>query len=211
MKGHYIRIKPVWNKGLTKETNEIVKRLAEDKKGKYRTLEQKQCMSEKMLEYWKNPTHDENSRNEKIRNTERLQYLNGRTPSCPHIYSALNHVFRSLWELVLAQWLSNNNIIWEYEKKRFKLKNGKTYIPDFYLPEFDTYIEVKGRFYSEHALSKPMFLKEENPDIKLFILDYEGYKKICKKLGISYRVRRYSKMLYDWQKPIRRYEIKKKS
>lgn len=51
------------------------------------------------------------------------------------------------WELKTAQWLDFQNIIWENEPKSFPyIWNGKEhkYFPDFYLTNFDVYIEVKG-------------------------------------------------------------------
>ena len=50
------------------------------------------------------------------------------------------------WELLVAKWLDENNITWQHEVQTFSYKwNGdRTYFPDFYLPEEDLYIEVKG-------------------------------------------------------------------
>lgn len=50
---------------------------------------------------------------------------------------------RSSWEVKYAQYLDKNNIKWLYESKTFDLGNT-TYTPDFYLPETDIYIEIKG-------------------------------------------------------------------
>lgn len=46
-------------------------------------------------------------------------------------------------EGVLARELDESGIEWVYEPKRFKLSSC-TYLPDFYLPEFDIWVEVKG-------------------------------------------------------------------
>jgi len=51
---------------------------------------------------------------------------------------------RSSWEAKTADYLTNKNIDWYYEYKCLDL-NGVSYLPDFYLPIFDLYIEVKGR------------------------------------------------------------------
>ena len=51
------------------------------------------------------------------------------------------------WELLVAKWLDSFNIRWEHELKGFKYewRGGiRTYYPDFYLPEFDLYLEIKG-------------------------------------------------------------------
>lgn len=46
-------------------------------------------------------------------------------------------------EGVFARELDEAGIQWDYEPKRFKL-SACTYLPDFYLPEFDIWVEVKG-------------------------------------------------------------------
>jgi hypothetical protein len=61
---------------------------------------------------------------------------------------------RSSWEVAYAKYLDKNNIKWLYEPKTFDLGNT-TYTPDFYLPETDTYIEIKGRWFKD---SKEKFL-----------------------------------------------------
>lgn len=51
------------------------------------------------------------------------------------------------WELVVAEWLDKNNIKWTNKINPFTyVWNNSThlYFPDFYLPELDWYIEVKG-------------------------------------------------------------------
>ena len=50
---------------------------------------------------------------------------------------------RSGFEVAFAKWCDKNNIKWLYESKTFDLGNT-TYTPDFYLPEFNLWIEVKG-------------------------------------------------------------------
>lgn len=38
------------------------------------------------------------------------------------------------------------NLKWVYEPDCFELKNGQKYTPDFYLPKYDLFIEVKPNF-----------------------------------------------------------------
>jgi len=52
--------------------------------------------------------------------------------------------FRSSWEVIFVKWCNEKNIEWLYEPKRFKLDSNTLYIPDFYLPKLDIWIEVKG-------------------------------------------------------------------
>jgi DNA-directed RNA polymerase subunit RPC12/RpoP len=50
---------------------------------------------------------------------------------------------RSSWEVAYAKHLDKQGIKWQYEFKQFNL-GEMTYTPDFYLPDSDTYVEVKG-------------------------------------------------------------------
>jgi len=51
---------------------------------------------------------------------------------------------RSGWEAKVADYLTSKNINWYYESKWIDLGNTK-YLPDFYLPDLNIFIEVKGR------------------------------------------------------------------
>jgi hypothetical protein len=58
-----------------------------------------------------------------------------------------NECFHSSWELIVAKWLTSNNIKWERKVSPISyVWNGlnKLYFPDFYLPELDLFVEVKG-------------------------------------------------------------------
>lgn len=52
----------------------------------------------------------------------------------------------SKWEYEFAKWCDDNQINWEKNKKSFEYNwNGsRLYYPDFYLKDFDKYVEVKG-------------------------------------------------------------------
>lgn len=77
----------------------------------------------------------------------------------------LGHPVRSGWERKYADWLiqmgfkfNPNYKLWEtqlkrtakrgnyyfYEPKKFKLRGGLNYLPDFYISKTDTWVEVKG-------------------------------------------------------------------
>lgn len=50
------------------------------------------------------------------------------------------------WELIVAKWLDEKNIKWEKNIHGFEYewKGKRTYYPDFFLPDMNLYIEVKG-------------------------------------------------------------------
>jgi hypothetical protein len=57
---------------------------------------------------------------------------------------------------------------WEYESKRFRIGKGRHYTPDFYLPELDEYIELKG-WLTKKGEKKIALFRELYPTIKLYV------------------------------------------
>lgn len=78
---------------------------------------------------------------------------------------------RSSYEIKYAQWLDSKNIKWEYEPKAFKLGDA-TYTPDFYLPETEEWVEVKG-WWRKDALEKFMLWKLFYPQLKTLLVTKE--------------------------------------
>jgi len=79
----------------------------------------------------------------------------------------------STWEVIMAMRLDELNIQWERDenmKLPYLSKAGRkrNYIPDFYLPEHDVYIEVKG-YLTESARHKMKSVLEVN-DVKIIML-----------------------------------------
>jgi len=65
---------------------------------------------------------------------------------------------RSSWEIEIAKWMDKRNWTWQYEPKRFFLKE-RTYAPDFYLPDLNVYWEIKGWFHERHQETIRQFRK----------------------------------------------------
>lgn len=87
---------------------------------------------------------------------------------------------RSSYEKHYIKYLKTNNIPFEYENKSFELSNGGIYIPDFYLPDTDEYVEIKGYLSDEQSAKYELFRKEY-PDIKWKML----FKHDLIELGIN--------------------------
>lgn len=62
--------------------------------------------------------------------------------------------FRSRLEARWAVFFDALGIEWQYEPEGFILDDGTMYLPDFYLPLFDCYAEVKPRLFSENEYNK---------------------------------------------------------
>jgi len=52
--------------------------------------------------------------------------------------------FRSRLEARWAVFLDALGLEWEYEKEGYRLANGLAYLPDFWLPELECWLEIKG-------------------------------------------------------------------
>jgi predicted nuclease of restriction endonuclease-like RecB superfamily len=73
----------------------------------------------------------------------------------------------STWEVACARRLDELGVVWErdpsikikYETKRKRMRN---YVPDFYLPDYDIYIEVKG-YWTDRAKWKMKDVIKRHP------------------------------------------------
>ena len=80
----------------------------------------------------------------------------------------------STWEVAMAKkldelgvkWSRDETMILEYRTVRGRKRK---YIPDFFLPEYDLYIEVKG-YWTDAARHKMIDVQERNP-VKILILE----------------------------------------
>lgn len=81
---------------------------------------------------------------------------------------------RSGWEVKVADYLTENGYDWYYEIERLYLDEISSYLPDFYLPEYDIYIEVKGRI-DKYFLDKFKKVKEQ---YNVILLDAEALLKL---------------------------------
>ena len=110
----------------------------------------------------------------------------------------LKQYFRSKMEANVARYFNWMKISWKYEPKEFEFKGIKRgtrfYKPDFYLPFYDRWIEVKGyfrktdkiklrrfkRYYPEEfkklrfIIPDPYARDKANGEIMIFLLDDLG-------------------------------------
>lgn len=104
-----------------------------------------------------------------------------------------NIFFRSSWEANFARVLNIENRNWKYEPKDFKINDsGDVYIPDFYLPEEDIWVEVKGWLMPNNKKKLKLFM-ESNKEIaeKLyFLIDKKDSKTslYLKKIGYDKQI-----------------------
>lgn len=61
--------------------------------------------------------------------------------------------FRSRLEARWAILFDESRVAWQYEPEGFRTEAG-IYLPDFYLPEVETYVEIKGPWPNAHEIAK---------------------------------------------------------
>jgi len=85
--------------------------------------------------------------------------------SIPTIYGGIK--FRSRLEAAHAQWFDEHEMIWAYESEGFNL-DGLWYLPDFWLPEYNAIVEVKGIL--DDSLEKVYALNRICQPRKIYVL-----------------------------------------
>lgn len=159
-------LKKSWNRGLTKESDHRVARIAErssrarkGKKGKPLTEEHKKKISIRMS----------------------LENPGGK---CKW-YTVAGKKVQGTWERDIALKFEELGIKW-YKPKVNKdvwsyIINGKTksYTPDIYLIDIDIYLEVKG-FWWGNDKEKMKAVISQHPDKKLIIIEKLEYEKILR-------------------------------
>ena len=83
---------------------------------------------------------------------------------------------RSSYEIKYAQFLDLSGYKWKYEPKAFNLGDS-TYTPDFYIPEWDLYIEIKG-YWRGDAKMKYIKFKKLYPKVRMKVLMQKDLQKI---------------------------------
>lgn len=76
-------------------------------------------------------------------------------------------IMRSRFETKIAYFLDCLKIKWEYEPKCFLLSEGMYYLPDFFLPELNMWIEAKGLIEEHNKEISRCFVKDNNTELLL--------------------------------------------
>lgn len=125
------------------------------------------------------------------KSSERMKEMIKSGKSLPYGYKKVyykNKIFRSNWEKIVAEFLDKHNIKWEYENlivPYYDTTRGimARTIPDFFLPEHNTIIEVKGR-NSDSAQTKDKMDAIHHYGYNTFLFSEAQIKQI-KKNGLN--------------------------
>ena len=132
---HIVRCKLNPNRMLEEKTEEGKKKIAytlNKANERWKNPEEKAKFSKKMLEVAKNNPQSYSQKN--IRRGKKVV-----------VYK--NIKFDNSWELDFYKWCENSNINCIRNTRGFQYKFDKirTYYPDFYIPQMNLYVEIKGR------------------------------------------------------------------
>jgi len=96
--------------------------------------------------------------------------------------------FYSRWEANIARLFNYLGIKWIYQPKTFDL-GSQNYTPDFYLPDYNIYIEVKN-FLWKYSKIRDRKFRKLYPDMNLILLLKKDYLELEKK---------YSRLIENWE------------
>ena len=151
--------KTPWNKGLVKESDARVASYANALAGRISTA------------IWTKEMRDAQSALAKSYGSGGYRDNAGRSIKYKVIDSFGNNVtLQSSYELACAKILDSLHIKW-IRPKSLKY-NGRRYFPDFYLPEYDLYLDPKNDFLAKKDAQKLACVCEQN-SVKVIILTQE--------------------------------------
>ena len=94
--------------------------------------------------------------------------------------------YKSRFERRFASDLKQRRIVFDYEKHKFSYQPKiKTYTPDFYMPEFDLFVETKV-FFNVADRVKHLLIKEQHPDVDIRFVFMNPFTKINRKSSTTY-------------------------
>jgi len=97
---------------------------------------------------------------EAIRRAKQLGKVKSKGNGRRFVSQKLQMTFRSNWEIELAEIMTELGIAFEYEPKRFYFrKEHESYLPDFFLPDYNCWIEVKG-YMDKRSLRRCKLFKQ---------------------------------------------------
>jgi hypothetical protein len=83
---------------------------------------------------------------------------------------------KSSWEANMLRIFRYLGLNVQYEPQSFKLSDGRTYRPDFYIHETEELIEVKGRWIGD-AFDRFSMFKQEYPCLSIDLIEEKEYKE----------------------------------
>ena len=125
-------------------------------------------------EYYSNPDNRKKSSEitSKLHSDGKL--TSGYTKNYKYICNGKEYIVQGSYELAFIKWLDVNNMKFRCHEDRIKYLdlNGieRTYLPDFYVDEWNSYVDVKSSYWYSMQLDKFKAIIQSNPNLPLKIL-----------------------------------------
>ena len=86
------------------------------------------------------------------------------------------------WEVVLATWFDMNDIQYDAHRGRIAYIDDvgieRSYYPDFFIPAFNCYVDVKGSFFDDLQKRKFELIKNSNPTLTVVLFNKQMFTSI---------------------------------
>jgi uncharacterized C2H2 Zn-finger protein len=162
---------PAWNKGLTKETSDVVKRNS-------LSLSEYNKRNGVKPPSWKGRKHTKDAK----KKISMSMVGNTNSPGRGKISYHKGIKMKSSWESKTAEYFDVSGLTWKYEEQCYPLTDNTTYRPDFFIYDgcnLVKIVEVKGYFRKENREKFELF-KKMYPEIVIELWD----KKVLKEKRI---------------------------
>lgn len=139
-----IEVKPSYGMRGKKGSNQYIKGTA-----KPLSDAQRKRISEnsKLIEWSEERRRQHSKRMQEVVKNNPDSYSKNNVSGRVKTYEHNGHKLKGTWELKVAKWLDHNNIQYQtevYPSQYYWNKKWRLYFPDFYLTEYNIFIEVKG-------------------------------------------------------------------
>jgi hypothetical protein len=165
-----------WNKGKTKQTDPIVAQQADTRRENYKSGK----ISASGAALW---TTEKRSEVAKSQGFGGYRPNAGRSKKYKITDSYGNIVtLQSSYELICSEILNDLNILWSRPKAL--MYDSRRYYPDFYLPEYDIYLDPKNDFKAKQDKEKIQKVVEQN-NVTVYVVLKEQLNKqwFCNLVG----------------------------
>lgn len=106
------------------------------------------------------------------------------------------------WELAFVDWCIKNNIEVIFSRKKIHyindLNKKRLYFPDYYIPVWNTYVDIKSLYTQKFSIRKFELLSQQHPEISIKVLNDNDLEKLG--VDLSYKNRTNLEMLYSVDK-----------
>lgn len=160
-----------WNKGLTKETSSSVKSASDTMSQGYADGRIKLSGFAADATYFGSSAHKEaSSKGGGYREKSGRSHKSYVTDSFDRTVC-----LQSSFELELSKILDSRNLRWKREG--CFIYDSKRYFPDFYLVDFDVYLDVKNPYLITVDAEKIQKVKSQNPSLQLYVFILQDAEK----------------------------------